>query len=175
MKNYTRHSLNRFEIIANRGIIARLSDTTSFGLYETVRNGRFFNFLAATQKFACYHFLYILTESEHYFQQNLGEKSPATMVNKQVFFSPKIRPQQSLFLEICNDSTKDGRLTMARVLSSSRPLVLGRIFKSGAITIELDEMKSWNFIHKCVVSSQYFETRMTISLLMVHELFASKN
>ena len=55
--------------------------------YETVDFLTFLNFLAATQKVACYHFLYILTESENnYFQQNLGEKLPATVVNKQVFF-----------------------------------------------------------------------------------------
>ena len=48
------------------------------------------------------------------------------------------------FLESCNvnDSTMDGRLTTARALSSPRSSVLGRVFKSGAITVELDEIKS---------------------------------
>ena len=32
----------RLEVIAKRGIIARLSYNTSFGLYEKVRKGRFF-------------------------------------------------------------------------------------------------------------------------------------
>ena len=106
------------------------------------------------------------------------------MVNKQVFLN-KIWLQQSRFLltryinpkfleintqtpflESCNvnDSTKDGRSTTAR--SSPCPSVLGRVFKSGAITIELYEINSWNFIHKCVVSSQYVRTRMTIPVLL---------
>ena len=52
-------------------------------------------------------------------------------------------------LESChlNDSTKDGRLTMAHALSSSRLSVLGRVFKSVAITIELNEINSCNFIY----------------------------
>ena len=83
----------RFEIIAKRGIIARLSNKTSFRLYDKVRKGRFFNIfnlLAATQNVACYRFLHILMESErNYFHQNHGEKWPATMVNKQVFFAQK--------------------------------------------------------------------------------------
>ena len=66
---------------------------TSFGLYEKVDFLTFFNFLAATQKVACYmyRFLHIFMESEQtYFRQNLGEKWPATMVNKQLFFDPKL-------------------------------------------------------------------------------------
>ena len=68
----------RFEIIAKRGIIARMSYNTSFGLYEKLRKGRFFfftffNFLAATQKVSYYRFLHILTESDpNYFHQNIG-------------------------------------------------------------------------------------------------------
>ena len=47
-------------------------------------------------------------------------------------------------LESCyvNDSTKDGRLTTVRALSSSRPPVFGRGFKCGAITIELVKINS---------------------------------
>ena len=84
------------------------------------------------------------------------------MVNKQVFFTPNLAPtisfpyntaevrhtnpklsgnkRQVPFLESCNvnDSTKDGRLTTARAPSLPRPSVLGRVFKSGDITIELD-------------------------------------
>ena len=71
-----------------------------------------------------------------------------------------------------NDSTKDGRLITARALSSPRLSVFRRVFKSGAITIELDEMTSRNSIHKSVVSSQYVRTRMTIPVLLVRELFA---
>ena len=49
--------------------------------------------MAAIQKVACYRFLYILTESEqNYFHQNLGEKWPATMENKQLFVTPKLDP-----------------------------------------------------------------------------------
>ena len=40
----------RFEIIAKRGIIARLRYNTSFGLYEKLEFLTFFNVLAATQK-----------------------------------------------------------------------------------------------------------------------------
>ena len=78
------------------------------------------------------------------------------------------------FVESCNvnDSTKDSRLTTARALSSPRPSVLGRAFKSGAITIELDGIKSRNFIHKCGVSIQYVRTRTTTPVLLVHEFFA---
>ena len=65
----------RFEIIAKRGIIARFNNNTSFRLYEKVEFLTLFNFLAATQKVACYRFLHILAESEqNYFHQNLGEK-----------------------------------------------------------------------------------------------------
>ena len=39
------------------------------------------------------------------------------------------------------------------------------------LTIELDEINSRKFIHKCVVSSQYVGTRTTIQVLLVHELF----
>ena len=62
-KNSKYYALNRLEIIAKRGIIARLSKNTSFRLYEKVRKGRFFNFLAAIQKVACYRVLHILMES----------------------------------------------------------------------------------------------------------------
>ena len=47
--------------------------------------------MAATQKVALYRILHILTESDpNYFHQNIGEKRPATMVNKQLFFDPKL-------------------------------------------------------------------------------------
>ena len=62
----------RFEIIAKR-----LSYNTWSGLYEKLRKGRFltvFNFLAATQKVACYRFLHILTESDPNYFQRIGEK-----------------------------------------------------------------------------------------------------
>ena len=62
-----------------------------------------------------------------------------------------------------NDSTKDGRSTMA---------VVGRVFKSGALTIEPDEINSRSLIHERVVSRQYVRTRMTIQLFLVHALFA---
>ena len=89
------------------------------------------------------------------------------MVNKQLFFTPKLAPTNSFpyntaevrhinpklpgnnakvsFLESCNvnDSAKVGQLTTARELSSlTRPSVLGRVFKSGAIVIEQDEINS---------------------------------
>ena len=48
----------RLEIISKRGIIARLSYNTSFGLYEKVDVLTFFNFLAATQQVACYRSLH---------------------------------------------------------------------------------------------------------------------
>ena len=66
----------RLKIIAKRGIIARLSYNTLFGLYEKVDFLTCLNFPAAIQqKVACYRFLHMLTGSEqHYFHQNLGEK-----------------------------------------------------------------------------------------------------
>ena len=78
------------------------------------------------------------------------------MVNKQVFFTQNLAPTISFPYNEAEvrhinpklsgnkrqgaryDSTKDGRLTTAQALSSPRPPVLGRVFKSGAITIELD-------------------------------------
>ena len=101
-------------------------------------------------------------------------------------FSPKIWIQQSLFLidilirnyleinakvpflDSCNvhDSTKDGRLTTAQALSSPRPSVLGRGFN---YRTRRDKLMN---IHRCVVSSQYVRTRMTIPVLLVHELIA---
>ena len=74
-------------------IIARLSYNTSFGLYDKVDFLTLFTFLTATQNVACFRFLHILTESEqNYFYQNLGTKWPATVtvVNKQLFFDPKL-------------------------------------------------------------------------------------
>ena len=44
--------LIRFESIAKRGIIARWSYNTSFGLSEKLRKGTFFNVVVATQKVA---------------------------------------------------------------------------------------------------------------------------
>ena len=50
---------NRLKIISNRSIIAGFGYNTSFGLYEKVDFLTCFNFLAATQKVACYRFLNI--------------------------------------------------------------------------------------------------------------------
>ena len=67
--------INRLEIIAKRGIIARLSYTTSFELYEKVDFKHLLTFWPLHKKVACYRFLHILTESEQtYFHQNFGEK-----------------------------------------------------------------------------------------------------
>ena len=65
-----------------------------------------------------------------------------------------------------------GRLTTARALSSLRPSVRCRVFKSGAINIELDEINSLNFLNKCVVSSQHVGTKMLITVSLVYQLFA---
>ena len=107
------------------------------------------------------------------FSSKPRRKMTANMINKQAFFTQNLAPtisfpyntaavrhinpklpgkkrQGALSWKLQSKrSTKDGRLITARALSSPRPSVLGRVFKSGAITIELDEINSWNFIHKC--------------------------
>ena len=72
-------------------IIARLSYIISFGPYGKVDLFTFFNFLAATQNVACYRCLHMLKVSEkNYFHQNRYDKWPATMINKRLFFDPKL-------------------------------------------------------------------------------------
>ena len=72
------------------------------------------------------------------------------------------------FFESCNVnySTKDGRLSTARALSSPHPSVLGRVFKSGAM---MRQNRETSYIS---VSSQYVGTKMTISVLLFRVLIA---
>ena len=75
-----------------------MCQTGSFGLCERVGFLYFFIILAATQKVACCRFLYIFSESgQSYFHQNLCEKRPNTLENKQLFFDPKLA-QTTCFL-----------------------------------------------------------------------------
>ena len=94
-----------------------------------------------------------MESEQNYTHQNLDEKWPAT-INKQVFLTQKLAPT----ISFPYNTTLVGGGGGGRGLNRH------------------DEINSWNFRHKYVVSSQYVGTRMTIPVLLVHELFAlSKN
>ena len=74
----SRTSIITLEIIVKRGIIARLSNNTSFRLYEKVCKCRFFNifnFLAATQK-ATASFTYKWSQNKIIFMKTMAKNDP---------------------------------------------------------------------------------------------------
>ena len=139
-----------------------------------------------------------MESEQNYFLQNHGEKWPATMVNKQVFFTqslartisfpystadvrhinPKLsgsKQQGALSWQLQRNRFNEGwsvNYGASTIISMSISPWLG--FKSRVITIDWTGWDKFMILHKqvCFIKSICVLTRMTIPVLLVHELFA---